>query len=116
MAELPDDIRHSLEVHMEGYRYRSPFARKYFNAGHKKGSAKGREEGQQAGREEGLRRAVLALATTKLGTLRAEEPAAIAALHDEHTLTALIGALGQAKTARAARAALRAATRVAASQ
>ena len=116
MAELPDEIRQQLEVHMEGYRYRSPFARKYFNAGVKKGSAEGRQaglsEGLTVGREAGLRSAVIALADTKLGSLRAGEPAAIAALHDERALTALIGALGRAQTPRAARAVLKAAIRV----
>ena len=118
MAALPDALRQRLEVRMEGYVYRSPFARKYFNAGRKEGRQEGRNEGRQegrsegldAGREEGLRRAVLALAKAKISTLKRGEAAAIGKLQEERLLTELIGALVRATTARQARAVLKAAT------
>lgn len=107
MAELPDAVRRLLEVRMEGYVYRSPFARKYFGAGHKKGLSKGRD----VGRGEGLRTAVQTLAQAKLEALTARDAAAIASLRDEDAMTRLILALSDAQTARQVRAALKSAAR-----
>jgi len=98
LATLPDAIRQILEARMQGYKYQSEFARRYYN--------QGRTEGRTKGREEGLRSAVLALARTKLETVTADDEAAIKALHDKRALTELVGALGQARSAAKARAAL----------
>ncbi len=98
LATLPDAIRQVLEARMQGYKYQSEFARRYYNQGLTKGRTKGREEG--------LRSAVLALARSKLETVTAEDEAAIKALHDRRVLTELVGALGQARSASKARAAL----------
>jgi hypothetical protein len=75
---------------MQGYQYQSDFARKYYGQG----------------REEGLRAAVVALARTKLKELSADDIAAIEAMSDQLVLTELITSLGQARSARKARAAL----------
>lgn len=93
MAELPDLIRQTLEARMQGYVYRSEFARTYYN------------QGRSEGREEGLQAAVLALAHTKLETVTADDQAMIEALHDERILIELTGALGQARSPSEARAA-----------
>lgn len=98
LARLPDLIRRLLEARMQGYEYQSAFARRYYN--------EGREEGRSEGREEGLQDAVLALARAKLEVITPDDEAAIKALRDPHALTALIGALGQARGAREALAAL----------
>jgi hypothetical protein len=98
LATLPDAIRQILEARMQGYKYQSEFARRYYN--------QGRSEGRTKGREEGFRSAVLALARTKLETITPEDEAAIKALHDKRALTELVGALGQARSAAKARAAL----------
>ena len=97
MAKLPDVIRQVLEARMQGYEYQSEFARRYYN--------QGRKEGLEEGCETGLRRAVLALARTKLEAVTADDEAAIEALHEERALTELISALGQARSASEARAA-----------
>lgn len=101
IAELPDLMRQILEARMQGYEYRSEFARKYYNQGH----SEGQEEGRKAGREQGLQAAALALAHAKLETVTADDQAVIEALHDEHTLIALIGALGHGRSPSEARAA-----------
>jgi flagellar biosynthesis/type III secretory pathway protein FliH len=97
MAELPDLIRQLLETRMQGYQYRSEFARRYYN--------QGREEGHKQGHEEGLRNAVLALARTRLEVVTAADQAMIEAVHDEHALTELIDALARAQSPSEARAA-----------
>jgi len=102
LATLPDAIRQILEARMQGYKYQSEFARRYYN----QGRTEGRSEGRTKGREEGLRSAVLELVRTKLETVTADEEAGIKALHDKRALTELIGALGQARSASKARAAL----------
>ena len=58
------------------------------------------------GRSEGLQDAVLALLRARLEVLSEDDEVAIKALHDPPALTALIGALGQARGAEEARAAL----------
>ena len=78
---------------MKGYEYQSEFARKYYSEG----------------RSEGLQDAVLAFARGKLETVTPDDEAAIKALRDPGTLTALIGALVRANGARQALAALAAA-------
>jgi hypothetical protein len=98
-AALPEEDRPTLEaIVMEGYVYQSDFARRYV--------AQGREEG----REEGLHLAVLELARDKL-PLSAADEAAIRALRDPAVLTELNVALGRARNARQARAALERARR-----
>jgi hypothetical protein len=94
MAELPDVIRQILEARMQGYQYRSEFARKYYN------------QGREEGREEGLRDAVLALARTRLEVVTANDQAMIEAMHDQGALTELINILGRAGTPTEARTAL----------
>jgi len=111
LARLPDAARRALEKKMiKGYEYQSEFARKYYGQGREKGREegreRGREEGRERGREEGMRAAALALARAKLVVLSATDEAVIAGLHDERVLTALITALGRARSAARARAAL----------
>lgn len=94
LAELPADLRASLEIHLQGYQYRSDFARRYV--------AEGRAEGLQ----EGLQSAVIALATAKLGELSPADEAAIRGVSGEAALTQMISQLGQAQSAQEARALL----------
>jgi hypothetical protein len=93
-----DDVvaRQILEAQMEGYKYRSDYARKYF--------AQGREEGLEQGLVDGLRAAVLVLAADKLGTLPEDIEARIRGLADHAILTALSRELGRACDAAEARA------------
>jgi hypothetical protein len=89
VAALPEEDHATLEATMlEGYVYQSNFARKYV----------------AQGREEGLHLAVLELARAKL-RLSPEDEAAVRALRDPAALTALIVALGEARSAKQARVA-----------
>jgi hypothetical protein len=107
IAALPAERRRVLEARMiKGYQYQSDFARKYYGQGLEEGQKKGRDEGREEGREEGLRTAVLTFARAKLGRLSDSDIAAIEAVSDERILTELIALLGQARSARSARAAL----------
>ena len=90
MMALPAALRQLLEARMQGYEYRSDFARKYYGQG----------------REEGLRAAVIALAGAKIGQLSDADLAAIEAVSDQSTLSDLIASLGRARSAAKARAAL----------
>jgi hypothetical protein len=91
LKALPAELRRILEARMiKGYQYQSDFARKYYGQG----------------REEGLRAAVVALARTKIESLSDADVAAIEAVSDQHILTELVTSLGQARSARKARAAL----------
>lgn len=94
LMALPEALRRILEARMQGYEYRSDFARTCYG--------QGRKEGQQ----DGLRTAVVALARTKLGELSDDDVAAIEAVSDQGILTELVTLLGQARSARKARAAL----------
>jgi hypothetical protein len=101
-AALEEDDRHILEADMlEGYVYRSKFARKYM--------AQGREEGLSEGINE-LKRAVLELARDKL-ELSPEDQRMLQADRDPAELTELAIALGRARDAEQARAALERARR-----
>jgi hypothetical protein len=111
LAALSASVRKQLENRMRGYEYQSEFARKYYFQGHDEGREKGREEGREEGRESGLRTAVRELLQVKVGPVTAEDEAAIAALHDDHTLVELVGALGRSTNAAEARMALAACTR-----
>ena len=114
LARLPDTVRRLLEDTMQGHEYRSEFARRYYSqgreAGREEGREAGREEGREAGREEGreagLRAAVHTLLAGKVELITADDEAALAALHDERSLTALVAALGAARDAVEARAAV----------
>ena len=86
LAALSPSARRALEAHMQGYIYQSEFARRYYS------------QGLEEGLERGLRSAVCALVRAKLQHLSAEHELAIAALHDEGVLTALIAALAEART------------------
>ncbi len=96
ISSLPRLAREILEAQMEGYKYRSDYARKYF--------AQGREEGLEQGLVDGLRAAVLVLAADKLGTLPEDIEARIRGLADHEILTALNRELGRARDAAEARA------------
>ena len=98
LAALPAPLRHALEDHMQRYEYQSEFARKYYG--------QGRAEGRAEGRADGLLGAILALAPAKLGALTGTERAALEAITDAEVLTALVVALGEARDAGEARAAL----------
>ncbi len=87
---------------MQGYKYRSGFARAFYGQGRKEG----RQEGRKEGRQEGLRAALVALARTKLGELPDDDLAAIKAVSNQRILTELVASLGQARSARKARAVL----------
>lgn len=87
---------------IKGYQYQSDFARKYYGQGRQEGLQEGRQEGRQAG----LQAAVVALARTKIEDLSDAEVAAIEAVSDQRILTELVTSLGQARSARKARAAL----------
>jgi hypothetical protein len=90
LAALSPSLRKILEIPMRGYVYQSEFARKYYGQGH----------------EAGLQSAVLALLKAKLDVVTDDDQAAIEAVHDERTLTELIGLLGRATSAPEVRAAL----------
>jgi hypothetical protein len=94
LMALPEAIRRILEARMQGYEYRSDFARKYYG------------QGREEGRQEGLRAAVITLARTKLGELPDDDLAAIEAVSDPRVLTELITSLGQARSASEVRSAL----------
>jgi len=128
MALLPAHIRQLLEARMlQGYKYQSEFALRYYNQGHERGREEGRSEGREEGRSEGreegrsegreegrsegreegrsegLRLAVFALATSKLDAVTGEDHAAIEAICDERGLTELIDALARASNSSEAR-------------
>jgi hypothetical protein len=88
---LPEALRQIIEARMQGYQYKSEFARKYYGQGLDEGLAKG------------LQTALLALARARLGALTDHEVAAIDAMHDQRVLTELVTALGQARSVAAAR-------------
>jgi hypothetical protein len=94
MDALPATARHILEARMEGYQYKTDFARKYYG------------QGLQEGLQEGRREAAIALARIKLKGLSDEDVAAIGRISDQSAMTELITALGQARSKSAARAAL----------
>ncbi len=118
LAELPESVRPALEISVQGYQYRSEFARRYVaegrQEGRQEGLQEGRQEGLQEGRQaglqeglqEGLQNAALAIAGAKLGQLSAEEQAAVRAVRGEAALTALISRLTQAPGAEELRAIL----------
>jgi hypothetical protein len=110
MKGLPTNLRQNLEARMLHYEYQTDFARKYYGQGLEEGRLKGQQEGRQEGREQGqgdgLRTAVIALARAKLRTVAPDDLARIAAITDLCLLTELVTALGQARTAFGARAAL----------
>jgi len=94
LSALPAALRQMLEARMQRYEYQSDFARKYYG------------QGRQEGREEGLQAAVIALARARLKTVPADDLARIATITDLRVLTELVTALGRARTAFGARAAL----------
>jgi hypothetical protein len=98
LMALPVESRRILEDRMQRYEYRSDFARKYYG--------QGREEGREEGHREGLRTAVIALVSTKLEAPSGDDIAAIDSITDSVVLTALVAALGRARSAVEARAAL----------
>jgi hypothetical protein len=85
---------------MQGYEYRSEFARKYYG--------QGREEGQEEGREEGLQRAIIVLASSRFAMSSAQLAEKLRGVTDLEVLERLIASLGQARTDAEARAALEA--------
>jgi hypothetical protein len=96
---LPDELRQTLEAQViKNYQYQSDFARKYYG--------QGISEGLERGQGEGLRTAVVALVQAKLKTVSPDDLARIAAITDLQLLTELVTALGRARTASSARAAL----------
>jgi len=106
MMALPAAIRRTLEARMQGYQYQSDFARKYYGQGIAEGLERGRKKGKREGKKEGLRAAVITFARAKLGELPDDDITAIEAVTDQRTLTELVALLGQARSARKARAAL----------
>jgi hypothetical protein len=101
LSALPATIREALEAKMQGYKYKSEFALRYYG----QGEAAGLEKGRQA-----LQTAALSLARHKLERVTDDEQHAIEAVCDPNALTELITALGTAATAAEARAAIARAT------
>lgn len=95
LAELPDLVREALEATMENHKYRSEFARKYYDAGEQHGLEKGLAQGREQGREEGLRRAIVMVVGTRVPSLRGDLEGRLDALR-EPTLVHLLSALGDA--------------------
>lgn len=93
LAGLPHVERQILEAQMQGYQYRSQFARTFI------------EQGRQEGKQEG-KLAAIELARAKLGQIAFEEESAILSIQEESQLSALIVGLGQARNRREAKAAL----------
>jgi hypothetical protein len=93
LAGLPHFDRQILEAHMQGYQYRSLFARTFI------------EQGRQEGRQEG-KLAAIELAQAKLGRIAFEEESAILSMQDESQVTDLIVGLGRARSHREAKAVL----------
>jgi hypothetical protein len=93
LSAAPAAIRQVLEAQMQGYKYQSEFAIRYYS------------QGEAAGLEKGLQAAALALARGKLEALTDADVAAIEVLHDHRVLTELITALGDARNAEEARVA-----------
>jgi hypothetical protein len=91
LAALPAAAREILEHQMQGYQYRSDFARKYYGEGH--------EEGRLAG----LRTAVVAIAQARFEELPAEDVGAINAVPSASVLTELMTSLLQARSSAEAR-------------
>jgi flagellar biosynthesis/type III secretory pathway protein FliH len=102
LAGLPPIERQILEAQMQGYQYRSQFARTFIAQGREEGREMGREEGRQQGKQ----LAALELAEAKLGRLAVEEESAILSMQEETQLSALIVGLGQARNRREAKAAM----------
>lgn len=107
MHALSEADRRALEDSMLRYEYQSEFARRYVAEGLAKGKAKGKAEGLAKGRLEAQRDDALALARAKVERLTAAQVAAIRALVEPARLSALVLALGLARSARQARQILR---------
>lgn len=97
LSRLPAGLRAPLEAPMmEGYKYQSDFARKYYG------------QGQDDGRREGLREAVFKLAQRLVPELSAQARAQIHAMEDAAAMTALFDALIASRGSSSARRVLRA--------
>ena len=99
MSAVPEAIRHILEAQMEGYKYKSEFAIRYYS----QGEAAGLEQGLERGLEQGLKAAVLTLARAKVDALMTEDVSAIEGIRDRQVLEDLVEALGRARSAAEAR-------------
>jgi hypothetical protein len=112
-AALPPSLRTALEAHMQRGKdlYLEDFAIGYYDQGLDKGLEQGLEKGLEQGATRGLHSAVLALLQAKLGTVAAQDLAAVDAIQDQRTLTELIVTLGRATTKARVRAALAASRR-----
>lgn len=107
MEALSDEDRASLESRMiKDYEYKSNWVRNYLAPSNRKAL----EEGREKGRQEAFVSMALELARSKLGQVSPAEEAAIRALADDATLTALTIRLGQASNPEQARAAIDQAT------
>jgi hypothetical protein len=105
LASVPEAIRRLLEARfMQGYKFQSEFARKYFNEAREAGREAGRAEGREEGRSEGLRSAVLTLARSRFDAVTNEDVASLANLHED-VLNELIAVLAKSGTMAEARAA-----------
>jgi hypothetical protein len=95
---------------MQGYKYQSEFARRYYKQGYEEGFKQGREESikqrYEEGFKEGFRAAVLILARCRLASITPDDVAAIEAVHDLPTLTELFEALASAGSVTEVRAVL----------
>lgn len=106
LAELPEDLRASLEIQLQGYQYRSEFARRYVAEGVQEGREAGLEEGRKEGVEQGMQNAIIALASAKLGEISPAETSAIRGVSGEAALTQMISQLGQTQSPEEVRAIL----------
>jgi len=111
MSAVPEAIRHILEAQMEGYKYKSEFAIRYYSQGEaagleqglERGLEQGLEQGLERGLEQGLKAAVLTLARAKVDALMTEDVSAIEGIRDRQVLEDLVEALGRARSAAEAR-------------
>jgi hypothetical protein len=103
---LPAAARKELEATMEGYTYRSEFARKYFFEGKRKGRKKGLEKGLEQGKERGQQDIAIEVARKAIGELSMEQIATIRSIREDSQLTALVVSLARAQNPSRARAVL----------
>lgn len=100
-SRLPAALRATMEVPMmEGYKYQSDFARKYYG--------QGQDDGRREGKNEGLRESVFKLAQRLVPELSAQARAQIQAMEDAAAMTNLFDALIASRGSTSARRVLRA--------
>jgi hypothetical protein len=85
-AALSEAARKVIDAMIEGYEYKSDFARKYLAEGEARGEARGRAEGEARGRAEGEAKALLAVLEARGFRVTEEQRTRITACPDMATL------------------------------